>query len=77
MAASPRGGKQQSGTVGCREYSLITFVSSNRRRSRGSSARAGPRRHADLRAKERSGNAGSWRASERLTPKDTDVSLVM
>jgi len=77
MAASPRG-KQQSGTVGCREYTLI-FVSSETAPCSRASARVLVRGAAwmpHFLAKESAGNTGSKRASERLCPKNTDASLV-
>jgi len=77
MAASPRG-KQQSGTVGCREYTSI-FVSSETAPCSRASARVLVRDAAwmpHFLAKESAGNAGSKRASERHCPKNTDVSLV-
>ena len=77
MAASSPG-KQQSGTVGCREYTLILVPSVTALCSRAS-ARVPVRGAARMRhfhAKERAGNAGSKRASERLLPKSTDASSV-
>jgi hypothetical protein len=77
MAASLRG-KQQSGTVGCREYTLI-IVSSETAPCSRASARVLGRGAAWMRhflAKESAGNAGSKRASERLCPKNTDANLV-
>ena len=71
MAASLRG-KQQSGTVGCREYTLI-IVSSQTAPCSRASARVLGRGAAWMR---HAGNAGSKRASERLCPKNTDASLV-
>ena len=76
-AASPRG-KQQSGTVGCREYTYI-FVSSETAPCSRASARVLVRGAAWMRrflAKESAGNAGSMRVSERLCPKIIDASLV-
>jgi hypothetical protein len=75
--ASPRG-KQQSGTVGCREYTLI-FVSSETAPCSRASARELVRGAAWMRhflAKETVGNAGSRRASERHLPENTDASSV-
>jgi hypothetical protein len=77
MAASPWG-KQQSGTAGCREYTLI-FASKTAPWSRASACVLvlGAARMRHFLAKERAGNAGSWRASERLSPKNTDASSVI
>jgi hypothetical protein len=76
MAASPRG-KQQSGTVGCREYTLI-LVSSETVPCSRASARVPVRGAAWMRhflAEESAGNAGSKRALGRLCPQNTDASL--
>ena len=77
-AASPRG-KQKSGTVGCREYTSIFVSSETAPCSRPSACVLvrGAARMRHFHAKERAGNAGSWRASERLLPKNTDASSVI
>jgi hypothetical protein len=77
MAALPRV-KRKRGPFGCREYSLI-FVSSetapcSRAVSRVLVRGAAWTRH--FLAKESAGNAGSSRASERLSPQKTDASSV-
>jgi len=77
MAASSRD-RQQSGPVGCREYSLI-FVPSETAPCSRASARVLVRGAARMRhflAKESEGNAGRKRASERLCPKNADASMV-
>jgi len=78
MAALSRD-KQQSGTVGCREYSSILGSSETAPCFRAS-ARVlvrGVARKRYVLAKERVRNAGSRRASERLSTENTDASLVV
>jgi len=77
MAASPPG-EQQSGAVGCRACTSI-FVSSDTAPCSRASARVlvpGATWMRHFLAKESAGNAGSWRASERLLPKNADASSV-
>ena len=74
MAASPRG-KQESGTVECREFTTI-FVSSETAPWSWVSARVLVRDAAWMRhflAKGSTGNAGSKRASDRHFFNNTDT----